>query len=122
MLEKAGFTTTRKQRLEKHFMLIMRKIVKLPVTFYQICISPLIGGRCRFHPTCSHYAAEAIDTHGAIKGLFLSLRRFGSCHPWHCGGYHDPVPKTFTWSSKIGYNRDHKLKNTNKIIKKQVEH
>jgi hypothetical protein len=58
---------------------------------YQVVLSPFIGAHCRFHPTCSHYAVEAIREHGPIKGLYLSVRRLSRCHPWHPGGY-DPVP------------------------------
>ncbi|MDO8960100.1 MAG: membrane protein insertion efficiency factor YidD [Rhodocyclaceae bacterium] len=58
---------------------------------YQLAISPLLPPSCRFYPSCSHYAIEALQRHGPIKGLWLSLRRVGRCNPWHPGG-HDPVP------------------------------
>ncbi|MCM1511692.1 MAG: membrane protein insertion efficiency factor YidD [Oxalobacter formigenes] len=58
---------------------------------YQLCISPFLGQNCRFYPTCSRYAIEAITAHGCIKGLFLTVCRLGKCHPWHPGGF-DPVP------------------------------
>ncbi|MBK9019077.1 MAG: membrane protein insertion efficiency factor YidD [Sulfuritalea sp.] len=58
---------------------------------YQLAISPMLGNRCRFHPSCSDYAIEALRRHGLLKGLWLAVRRVGSCHPWHPGGY-DPVP------------------------------
>ncbi len=58
---------------------------------YQLCISPFLGQNCRFYPTCSQYAMEAISTHGCIKGLFLTICRLSKCHPWHAGGC-DPVP------------------------------
>lgn len=61
------------------------------VRAYQLFISPLIGSRCRFHPTCSQYSLEALKSHGALKGCWLTLRRLGRCHPLHPGG-HDPVP------------------------------
>lgn len=61
------------------------------VRLYQYLISPLLGPRCRFHPSCSHYAIEAIERHGTLRGSWLALRRLGRCHPWHPGGY-DPVP------------------------------
>ncbi|MEW6294129.1 MAG: membrane protein insertion efficiency factor YidD [Pseudomonadota bacterium] len=58
---------------------------------YQLFISPFVPPSCRFHPTCSHYAVEALQKHGAVKGFWLALRRIARCHPWHPGG-HDPVP------------------------------
>ncbi|MEC7242113.1 MAG: membrane protein insertion efficiency factor YidD [Myxococcota bacterium] len=61
------------------------------VQFYRRCISPLLPASCRFYPTCSAYAQEAIEVHGAIRGGFLSARRICKCHPWNPGGI-DPVP------------------------------
>lgn len=61
------------------------------IRVYQIALSPFIGNQCRFTPTCSHYASEAVARHGAVKGGWLALRRIARCHPWHPGG-HDPVP------------------------------
>lgn len=58
---------------------------------YQLLISPLLGPRCRFHPTCSHYAIEAIQRFGAVKGAWLAGKRILKCHPLHPGG-EDPVP------------------------------
>jgi putative membrane protein insertion efficiency factor len=58
---------------------------------YQLLISPFIGNQCRFTPTCSHYAREAVEKYGAIKGSWMAMRRVSRCHPWHRGG-HDPVP------------------------------
>ncbi|MEK6771850.1 MAG: membrane protein insertion efficiency factor YidD [Pseudomonadota bacterium] len=69
----------------------MRALLSLPIRAYQLLISPLLGPSCRFHPSCSHYALEAIDTHGAGRGLWLSVRRIARCHPW-CAGGPDPVP------------------------------
>ena len=61
------------------------------IALYQYLLSPWLGNQCRFYPTCSHYAAEAIQRHGALKGCWLAIRRIGRCHPWHAGGF-DPVP------------------------------
>ena len=69
----------------------MRRLALLLIRLYQLVLSPLLGPRCRFHPSCSHYAAEAIERFGVIKGSWLALRRVGRCHPLHPGGL-DPVP------------------------------
>lgn len=62
------------------------------IRVYRWVLSPYIGGQCRFHPTCSHYAEQALQQHGLIRGSWLGLRRLARCHPWHPGGL-DPVPK-----------------------------
>ena len=69
----------------------MKALLLLVLRGYQYAISPLFGANCRFYPSCSEYAREAIDRHGAGKGSWLTLRRLGRCHPYHPGGY-DPVP------------------------------
>jgi len=61
------------------------------IRFYQLVLSPFMGNQCRFTPTCSQFAREAVEKHGAIKGSWLAIRRISRCHPWHPGG-HDPVP------------------------------
>lgn len=60
------------------------------IHFYQIFISPLLGNNCRYYPTCSQYAIEAIEKKGVIKGSWMAVKRICRCHPWHDGGY-DPV-------------------------------
>jgi putative membrane protein insertion efficiency factor len=69
----------------------MRFVLKFLIRGYQLAISPLLGPRCRFYPSCSHYAIEAIETHGALRGVWLTIKRISRCHPWHEGGF-DPVP------------------------------
>ena len=69
----------------------MRSLLIGLIKVYQYLISPFLGPSCRFHPTCSHYAIEAISEHGVLKGGYLSVRRIIKCHPLHEGG-HDPVP------------------------------
>ena len=70
---------------------LLSLILILPIRFYQLSISPLFPPSCRFTPTCSPYAIEAIRRHGPFKGLWLALRRLSRCHPWGGSGY-DPVP------------------------------
>ena len=67
------------------------RLLALPVRAYQLLLSPLLGPNCRYYPTCSAYALEALASHGALRGTWLSVRRVCRCHPWHAGGY-DPVP------------------------------
>jgi len=73
----------------------MRRIIILIIRGYQYLISPFLAPSCRYTPTCSNYAIEAVQRFGFLRGLILSVRRIFSCHPWHHGGY-DPVPTTFT--------------------------
>jgi putative membrane protein insertion efficiency factor len=69
----------------------MKSAVLLLLRLYKLCISPYLGQNCRFYPSCSEYASEAVATHGALHGAWLAARRLGKCHPWHAGGL-DPVP------------------------------
>ncbi len=70
---------------------IIRKLAIAPIRFYQMSISPMFPASCRYTPTCSQYAVEAIDRHGPLRGGWLAVKRICRCHPW--GGYgYDPVP------------------------------
>jgi uncharacterized protein len=69
----------------KHFIVFLIKA-------YQILISPLFAGSCRFYPSCSEYAVESVRRFGSLKGSWMAIRRIGRCHPWHPGGF-DPVPE-----------------------------
>ncbi|WP_020394743.1 membrane protein insertion efficiency factor YidD [Thiolinea disciformis] len=77
----------------------MKTILKGTIRGYQLFLSPLLGSNCRFYPTCSHYAYEAIEKHGALKGTWLGMKRISRCHPWHEGGI-DLVPEPAPQSSK----------------------
>lgn len=72
--------------------MIAKKLLLGLIGFYRYAISPFLGRNCRFHPTCSEYAMEAVEQHGALRGGWLALKRVGRCHPFHPGGY-DPVPE-----------------------------
>ncbi|HUJ52833.1 MAG TPA: membrane protein insertion efficiency factor YidD [Steroidobacteraceae bacterium] len=69
----------------------MRHVAVLLIRLYQWTVSPLLGPRCRFYPSCSHYALEAFERFGVLKGAWLTLARIARCHPFHPGGF-DPVP------------------------------
>ena len=69
----------------------MKPLLLGTIRLYQYAFSPWIGNQCRFHPTCSEYARQAITRHGSLAGTWLSIRRLAKCHPWHPGGS-DPVP------------------------------
>ena len=70
----------------------MKRLLLSLIRFYQKHISPAFPARCRYSPTCSRYAYEAITKYGALKGGYLALKRFLRCHPFHKGDYFDPVP------------------------------
>jgi len=82
-------------------MTIPAKLIILPIRAYQLLISPMLGRRCRFYPSCSNYFIEAVQKKGALKGCWLGLRRLLKCHPFHPGGY-DPVDEN------NGASSDHK--------------
>lgn len=69
----------------------MTRLLLALIKIYQYMISPMIGPSCRFTPTCSEYAVQALKKYGALKGFWLSIKRVGRCHPWNDGGY-DPLP------------------------------
>ena len=69
----------------------MQKLLIAIIKVYKVAISPFIGRHCRFQPTCSSYAIEAIDKHGLLRGGWLAVKQIGRCHPWNVGGY-DPLP------------------------------
>ncbi len=73
----------------------LARLLTLLVRGYQLLLSPYLGGRCRYHPSCSHYALDALRRHGAARGGWLALRRLGRCHPFGGMGY-DPVPPAKT--------------------------
>jgi hypothetical protein len=69
----------------------MTRLMLLVIRAYRYLLSPWWGNQCRFDPTCSEYAMQAIQEHGPLRGSWLALRRLTKCHPWHRGGF-DPVP------------------------------
>ena len=70
----------------------MKRALLRLIRFYQASVSPLFPPRCRFIPSCSQYALEAVEKYGAVKGGWLAAKRFSRCHPFHKGGWYDPVP------------------------------
>lgn len=70
----------------------MKRLLQLPIHLYRWFLSPLLGSNCRFQPSCSAYALEAIERHGAWRGSGLAMKRICRCHPWGGAG-HDPVPE-----------------------------
>ncbi len=77
----------------------MRKILILPIRAYQYLISPLLPSSCRYTPTCSQYAIEALQKHGVFVGSWMAIKRIGRCHPLREGGY-DPVPENTKQSNQ----------------------
>jgi uncharacterized protein len=71
---------------------VIRRALVLLVQLYQRLVSPALPPACRFYPSCSAYAVEALERHGALRGTFLAVKRIGRCHPFHPGGV-DPVPE-----------------------------
>jgi hypothetical protein len=79
----------------KYFLKGLASLLSMPfialIKIYQWVISPVLGPKCRFTPSCSQYAAEALKKHGVVKGMWLAIKRLSRCHPWGGSGY-DPVP------------------------------
>jgi putative membrane protein insertion efficiency factor len=69
----------------------MKRILLVLISGYRLLLSPFLGANCRFYPSCSAYATEALERHGALRGSWLAAKRILKCHPWHAGGV-DPVP------------------------------
>ncbi|MAM33779.1 MAG: membrane protein insertion efficiency factor YidD [Micavibrio sp.] len=88
----------------------MKKVFISLIKAYQFLVSPLLGGNCRFHPTCSAYTVEAIEKHGIGKGFFLALKRITRCHPWSSAGFEDKVPKRFAWRDLMVYKKPNSTK------------
>lgn len=85
---------------------ILVLLLKLPIWFWQWCISPILGTNCRYAPSCSRYACQALNQHGPIRGGWLAARRLVSCNPWGGAGY-DPVPKACSDTSHQHIDREH---------------
>lgn len=77
---------------------ILARMVIAPIRLYQRFVSPVLPANCRYYPTCSAYAVEAVEMHGAFRGAGLALRRLGRCHPWSRREHFDPVPVPVGWS------------------------
>lgn len=75
----------------KTFLRILSLPFILLIKIYQLVVSPWLGPKCRFNPSCSHYAIEAFNKHGILRGFWLTIKRIARCHPWGGSGY-DPVP------------------------------
>ena len=78
----------------------LRQLLLRAIRLYRFAISPMMGPHCRFEPTCSQYALTAIQEHGVVSGLWLTLKRLSKCHPLHRGGF-DPVPRGLERSTKV---------------------
>ncbi len=84
----------------------MRALILLLLRAYQLLVSPLLGQRCRFYPSCSQYALEAVTRYGSLRGSVLALRRLARCHPFNAGGY-DPVRAPSAPTAQACHAHDH---------------
>lgn len=91
MMVSVTSTSTPSKRTRARIAALPKAVARLLIRGYQLTLSPYIGRQCRFYPTCSHYAMEAIECHGLLRGGLLAVRRVGRCHPFHPGGV-DLVP------------------------------
>lgn len=85
-------------------MRLFSLVLKMLIRGYQLFLSPILGSNCRYAPTCSHYAMEAIDQHGPLMGAWLAVKRIARCHPWGDCGY-DPVPHSHQHHPATGSHR-----------------
>ncbi len=83
----------------------LKVLAQFPIRVYRVTISPLIGPCCRYQPSCSAYALQAVERHGVLKGIGLTFHRILRCHPFTRGHRHDPVPEAFAWGDMFGYKR-----------------
>ena len=72
---------------------MIKKLAQALIRIYALLVSPFLGRNCRFYPTCSCYAHQAIEHHGVLKGTWLAVKRIAKCHPYYKGAYEDPVPE-----------------------------
>jgi len=79
---------------------LLTRLLVLPIRAYQLLVSPLLGPRCRFYPSCSAYAVQALTVHGPLRGSWLAARRLLRCHPWNPGGL-DPVPPSHPGAHRV---------------------
>ena len=84
----------------------MRHLAAFLIRLYQWTVSPLLGPACRFHPSCSQYALEAVLRFGALRGSVLAMKRLARCHPWHPGGF-DPVPTGGPGTRRTAHPHEH---------------
>lgn len=93
------------QRIAGKLKIMLVWVLQGLIRLYSLFISPILGPNCRFHPTCSCYAQQALARYGALKGLWLTLTRILRCHPWGGKNWIDPVPDAFAWGDILRYKR-----------------